>query len=142
VTSEERGRIGQVAGGDEGVSVATQFRSPDMDLLALISAWEKKSKAASAEAGSFTISGTASRQTAQAHGVRCPGPREIFGSAFATASISVKFMAVPHPALRQRCFLECTGKASPARRQTPSPHHAAACRSLWLSLLYAMRPGN
>ncbi len=48
VPSEERGRIGQVSGGDEGLSVAVQFRTPNIDLMAKIAAWSKKSKAAAA----------------------------------------------------------------------------------------------
>jgi hypothetical protein len=46
VTSEERGRLGQVAAGDEGVTLAAQAVSIDMDLLQKISALVKTSKAA------------------------------------------------------------------------------------------------
>lgn len=67
VVSEERGRMGNVNAGDEGVTLALQTVSIDMDLLQIVSSLTKTSKAASSSTytlalttgvtttGSFTI---------------------------------------------------------------------------------------
>jgi hypothetical protein len=55
VVSEERGRLGQVASGDEGVTLALQAVSIDMDLLQLVSALEKTSKAATSSVQTLAL---------------------------------------------------------------------------------------
>lgn len=37
ITSDERGRVGQVAGGDDGIAIAFQDRTPELKLIELIS---------------------------------------------------------------------------------------------------------
>ena len=59
ITSEERGEIGRVSGGGEGVSVGQQFRSLSFDLWKKIAAQQSRTKAASTQATVLTISGTA-----------------------------------------------------------------------------------
>ncbi len=60
ITSEERGRIGQVPAGDEGTAIALQYRSIDFDLLKLISALQSRTLAARSERQTLTVTAGAS----------------------------------------------------------------------------------
>ncbi len=60
ITSEERGRIGQVPAGDEGTAVALQFRSIGFDLLKLVSALQSRTLAARSEVQTLTVTTGAS----------------------------------------------------------------------------------
>lgn len=55
VNSEERGRLGQVASGDEGVTIAVQFTSIEMPLLQKISALVKNTIAATSQVETLTL---------------------------------------------------------------------------------------
>lgn len=56
VNSEERGRLGQVSSGDEGVTIAVQFVSIEMPLLQKISALVKNSLAQTSHVETLTLS--------------------------------------------------------------------------------------
>lgn len=60
ITSEERGRIGQVPAGDEGTAIALQFRSIEFDLLKKISAIQSRTLTTRTQVVTLTLSGTAS----------------------------------------------------------------------------------
>lgn len=60
ITSEERGRIGQVPAGDEGTAIALQFRSVEFDLLKKISAIQSRTLTTRTQVVTLTLSGTAS----------------------------------------------------------------------------------
>lgn len=60
ITSEERGRIGQVPAGDEGTAIALQFRSIEYDLLKKISALQSRTLASRTQSVLLVLSGTAS----------------------------------------------------------------------------------
>lgn len=59
ITSEERGRIGDVPTGDDGVSVAFQVRTPSMDLVQIISGLTGVATPATAEVDTLTVTGGA-----------------------------------------------------------------------------------
>ncbi len=55
VNSEERGRLGQVASGDEGVTIACQFVSPTFELTKKISALESNDIAATSQVETLAL---------------------------------------------------------------------------------------
>lgn len=60
ITSDERGRVGQVAGGDDGIALAFQDRTPELKLIELISSLTKviiPAQAANTTAGTPAIPG-------------------------------------------------------------------------------------
>ena len=88
ITSEERGRIGQVAAGDEGVACALQYRSIDFDLLKLISALQSRTLAARTQVETVTISGTSTAGTVLVNpgGLATPVPITVGAAGTSTAA--------------------------------------------------------
>lgn len=62
VNSEERGRLGQVSSGDEGVTMAVQFVSPTFELTKKISALESDDIAATIHVQTLALSATISAE--------------------------------------------------------------------------------